>query len=331
MTRCGPRCTPTWWPSEVGGATTSPRAARPADGTGGPVPPSGAALSRQVWHQLRDEHAERAQAVLGGVVQRRRTGRKHPVEDFLFDYYNLRPGQLVAWHPGAGVVLEDPDGEYAGHRFYAHADGLSWADTQQLVARRAGTIEWTGKLLREVSSRPAHLGCFGMHEWAMVYHLQPDQTRHSHLPLRFAPAEVARITEEVGVRCSHFDAFRFFTPDAEPLNRVPGAEGRPTRERQTELDQPGCLHVGMDLYKWAGKLVPATDSSLLLDTFLLARDIRELDMRASAYDLADWGYEPVRVETPQGRADYVRRQRGFSERGAVLRERLLAVVAGLGG
>jgi hypothetical protein len=36
--------------------------------------------------------------------------------------------------------------------------------------------------------------------------------------------------------------------------------------------------------------------------FRLARDVRELDMRASPYDLADLGYPPVRIETPEGRA-----------------------------
>ena len=82
----------------------------------------------------------------------------------------------------------------------------------------------------------------------------------------------------------------------------------------------------MDLYKYAGKLMPLVDSQLLLDTFELARDIRVVDMRASAYDLRAWGYEPVPVETPAGRAEYVRAQRGFSERAEVLRERLLAVV-----
>ena len=55
----------------------------------------------------------------------------------------------------------------------------------------------------------------------------------------------------------------------------------------------------------------------------LARDIRLLDMEAAPYDLADWGVRPVRIETPEGKAEYVRRQRGFADRGAVLRERLL--------
>jgi hypothetical protein len=46
-------------------------------------------------------------------------------------------------------------------------------------------------------------------------------------------------------------------------------------------------------------------------------------MQASPYDLAELGFPPVRVETAEGRAEYVRRQRGFAESGAVLRTRLV--------
>src|SRR5690606_22385177 len=110
----------------------------------------------------------------------------------------------------------------------------------------------------------------------------------------------------------------FFTDDAVPRNRL-----ALTRESQPELEQPGCLHAGMDLYRWAVKLGPLIPGEMLLDAFELARDIRLLDMEAAPYDLADWGVRPVRIETPEGKAEYVRRQRGFADRGAVLRERLL--------
>ena len=120
------------------------------------------------------------------------------------------------------------------------------------------------------------------------------------------------------IRCTHFDAYRFFTPDAAPRNRF-----APTRETQPELEQPGCLHAGMDVYKWAVKLGPLVPGELLLDAFELARDIRYLDMQASPYDMAPWGGEPVRIETPEGKAEYVRRQRAFAERGNALRARIL--------
>ena len=118
--------------------------------------------------------------------------------------------------------------------------------------------------------------------------------------------------------CSHFDAFRFFTPSARPLNTV-----QPAREDRPAFEQPGCLHAGMDLYKHAFRLTPLVCSELVADCFELARDIRVLDMRASPYDLSSLGYPPVRVETPGGKQEYAAAQRDFAARGAPLRQRLI--------
>jgi hypothetical protein len=120
------------------------------------------------------------------------------------------------------------------------------------------------------------------------------------------------------IACSHFDAFRFFTTPARSLNLL-----EPTAEDRPAFEQPACLHAGMDLYKHAFRLAPLLPSELVADCFELARDIRVLDMRASPYDLADLGYEPVRVETPEGKQEYAAAQRRFAERGAPLRQRLI--------
>jgi hypothetical protein len=104
---------------------------------------------------------------------------------------------------------------------------------------------------------------------------------------------------------------------------------QPRRSDQLALEQPGCLHAGMDLYKWAYKLDPYPPSELVADCFELALDIRSLDMRASPYDLAPLGYAPVRIETVAGRARYRREQAEFSERARPLRARLIAVCAEL--
>ena len=79
----------------------------------------------------------------------------------------------------------------------------------------------------------------------------------------------------------------------------------------------------MDLYKWCYKLGPLVNSELLMDSLELAAAARELDMRASPYDLAEYGFEPVAVEEPAGRADYVRRQGLLTERAAPIRAALL--------
>ena len=76
----------------------------------------------------------------------------------------------------------------------------------------------------------------------------------------------------------------------------------------------------------AHKLVPVVPSDLVMDCFDLARDIRALDMRAAPYDLSALGYEPVRIETPDGKAEYVRLQRTYAERGHVLRQHLLSAM-----
>jgi hypothetical protein len=259
-------------------------------------------------------------AWLAPHLTRRRSGVKHPVEDFLFTYYSHRPAQLRRWHPGAGVVLRDADPADFGRDYRAMAAGLT-LDTDRVRARRAESITWIRTLLAATAGRSAHFGCFGLHEWAMVYRQSQDEIRHNAWPLRLSPEATAAVVEERGVRCSHFDAFRFFTAPARPLNLL-----TPTRETQHTLEQPGCLHANMDLYKWAYKLSPLVPSELVADCFALAREIRVLDMRASPYDLADLGYPPVRVETPEGRAEYAAAQRGFAERAAGLRSRLLAAV-----
>lgn len=280
----------------------------------------GTVLSRSEWESRAEAHRARVAPQLARVIERRARGEKHPVEDFLFHYYNLRPSHLEQWHPGVGIVLEDAESRASLPFQRRVARGMT-VDVEAFLAKRGATTREAGRLLAASSAATPRFGCFGMHEWAMVYRLSPGETRHPYLKLRFPPEKVAAIVEEVGCRCSHFDAFRFFTPPAKPLNLL-----TPTRERQAELDQPGCLHVNMDLYKWAGKLLPAVDSELLFDTFLLAREIREVDMAASAYDMRDWGLEPVRVETAEGRAQYAALQRGFAAKAAPLRARLLSVV-----
>ena len=154
----------------------------------------------------------------------------------------------------------------------------------------------------------------------MVYRQTPEQVRHNAYPLRFDAAELARIVEANAICCTHFDAFRFFTSPARPLNRL-----QPTRTDTAQLEQRGCLHANMDLYKWSFKLAPFAPSELIADCFELARDIRELDMRASPYDLRALGFEPIPIETPAGRATYEQRQRAFAARSTPLRARLLSL------
>jgi hypothetical protein len=267
------------------------------------------------WCERQAAHVARVDEWIAPHLERRRRGIAHPVWDFMFDYYNLSPAKLRRWHPGFGVTLAGDVREFVRMRGYIVDETGAQVDPTAIDTR---LVTSTLALLRATASRDASFGCFGRHEWAMVYRLGQDEVRHSSWPLRLSDAEIADVVESAPLRCTHFDAFRFYTDAARPLNVV-----QPTRATQVDLEQPGCLHASMDLYKWAYRTYPVIGSDLLADAFALARDVRAVDMQAAPYDLSDLGFEPIRIETPEGRAEYVAHQRAFAERGQALRARLI--------
>jgi len=285
-------------------------------------------LDESDWTSRARAHQQRVDEFCEPHRRRARVGETHPVWDFLFTYYSLRPRQLRIWHPGFGVELDGA----AAQRYLARSGygrgrhGVTV--TNEHMAARADTVKFIARLLRATAARPARMNCFGMHEWAMVY--RAPAVRHGQVPLRLGAAGTDAVIESMPLRCSHFDAFRFFTEPATRRNTE-----RLTRDSQVATEQPGCVHANMDLYKFAGKLGPLVESDVLMDCLRLAADARSLDMRASPYDLRDYGFEPIAVETPAGRAEYVRAQQSIAERAAPLRailadrcDLLLSVAAG---
>jgi hypothetical protein len=271
-----------------------------------------------VWRAQQRAHRERVARWTEPHRSRRRAGLRHPVLDFLFEFYSYRPGRLERWHPGPGVILLGDTAEFLRWPGYRRVAAGVRFDPAALPAERRATGEFVRRLLRATAARPAQLGCFGLHEWAMVY--RETTPRHRQVPLRLGAAGTNAVVESMRLRCTHYDAFRFFTPAARPRNAT-----APTRAGQVDTEQPGCLHATMDLYKWAYKLAPATPAELVADCFELAVEVRELDMRASPYDLTELGYPPVPIETAAGRAEYTRLQAEFAHRAVPLRERLIEV------
>lgn len=281
-------------------------------------------LAESDWRARAAAHDARVRVWTDPHQARASRGEKHPVYDFLFHYYAFRPAWLRRWHPGPDIALT---GESA-------REFLRWSEYRAIVLpgdtpavalgplteKRRTYVVWLRELLRAMQARPAFFGCYGLHEWAMVYSQTPEEIRHNSLPLRFPPDEIARVVESSPITCSHFDAFRFFTVPARPLNRL-----SPTRETIPQLEQRGCLHANMDLYKWSSKLAPFAPSELVADCFALAWDIREVDMRASPYDVRPLGLASIPVETAAGRADYEALQRTFTARADLLRTQLIAL------
>ncbi|USR78854.1 hypothetical protein [Arcanobacterium pinnipediorum] len=312
-------------------------------------------LSPEIWWPRAQRHFDAAQLRSRGRVERRQRGEKNALEDFLWEYYPMRPGRLAVWHPGfaddgepyallkppvspgntepkpwnpTSSTLEDP------LAWWLHHASLPWHEVHhtdegeivvvknEFVEHRSHGIEHLSRLNEILLHREATFGCLGWHEWAMVY--RADETRHA-LPLRLGAEETNRLVEHAHIRCTHFDAFRFFMPDAVALNRV-----QPTYETVFENEQPGCIHVSMDLLRACIQLGPIVPGELLIDAFDLAMRARTIDMAASPYDCSKLGLEPICIETAAGKGEYIERQRELTRLARPLREQLLAILRPLG-
>jgi hypothetical protein len=259
--------------------------------------------------------AEQAEA----FVQRRSAGEKHPVWDFLFTYYSFSPGKLMTWCPGLAEAVDsqkDPGRDGGGERKI-----WEWPVLTGRVRREAA---WVAQLCANIVARPARFACHGLHEWAMVYRQSAEHVRHSGYELRMTPEELAAFVESQSICCTHYDAFRFYTPEARPLNTFD-----PRFETRLEMEQGGCLHANMDLYKWAYKLWPWIGSDLVADAFEVALFGRAMDMRASPYELTALGFPPIQIETEEGRAEYRRCQQELAERAEPVRKKLESAAAAL--
>ena len=286
-------------------------------------------LAADDWREMARVHRDRAVRHTGPARRRKDCGIPHPIEDFLFQYYPFPLSLLENWQPGVGVALECPEaaegaalpGEVSFHpRHYVRDGGVISLQPGLMTEKERGRLSWIRDLLAATASRPPLFSCHGLHEWAMVY--GGAEVRHEKVTsLRLPQAEVDALVESRPICCSHHDAFRFFAPGARPFNRL-----QPSLESRLLHEQPGCVHANMDLYKWCAKAMPWAGSDLLLDCFELAVELRALDMRASPYDLAAWGCDPVRIETPEGRRVYEAEQKRLSFQAMQLRSRLIGKV-----
>ena len=286
-------------------------------------------LKYEDWSKQAVSHRQLVQQWTQPFRKRRDERKVHPVYDFLFIYYKFPPTLLEAWHPGLELTVECPKEadpallENFSDRFYSKEGDTRYLDLGKLDGKARKRLKWSLDLCVAVHDRLPNYGCFGMHEWAMVYHGGRDGTiRHEKsYPLRLSREEIDAVVDSRPISCTHFDAVRFFSRDALPLNRV-----QPSLEGRIENEQAGCLHTNMDLYKWAANAMPWVGSSLLLECFQLALAARELDMCASPYDLTNLGYGSIRIETAEGRLEYERQQRELSEAARSLRQRLITAL-----
>lgn len=283
-------------------------------------------VPERIWSRWEADHVGAVDRLTRDHLERRRRGEPHPVVDFLFTYYRTSVATVRRWHPGPALLLEDAHhtarADWRHYRRESVGDRTGLVVDADSVIHRARTRIRRGRtIVAATVDRTGATGCFGLHEWAMLYGAGPDDVRHGSAPLRLSRARIDEVVENSRLRCTHFDAFRFFTPAAEPRN-----ETRLSREGQQHAEQPACLHSGMDLYSWVAAMEAGAPGELLLDSLVAAFEAREVDMRSSPYDLSAWGLDPLPVESPAGRAEFVAFQREWIRRTNRLRRRYLRAV-----
>jgi len=277
-------------------------------------------LPRESWKALQRKHQNIVEPWISPRLERRSHHLKHPVDDFLFEYYPISPARIRAWHPGSGVSLVADEDDVADFPQASYTyDGSTISLNHTWVTDQSARFRSILELLKSTHERPAKNGCFGLHEWAMV--VGDDAVRHTDWQLRLTDQEIRATINEVGLRCTHFDAFRFFTDEARPKNPL-----QLVRADQVSMEQPGCLHANMDLHKYASAMAPLIGSEIARACFALARDIRTVDMQVAPYELSGLGITPIRVETTEGRIEFATRQQEFTQRANDLRLSLITLL-----
>lgn len=279
-------------------------------------------MTTSTWQQRAEAHHKELSPITSAYRDRKARGQLHPVHDFLFSYYPYTAGKLEQWHPPIGEILP-LQGSFPDHfrqKHYYLDKSSATLDPTVLREKDLARLRFSRQLLELTHNRAPNFGCYGLHEWAMVY--QSKDVRHGErAPLRLSTTEIKDFVDSQTLACSHFDAVRFFTPAAAPRNRL-----QPTLDTRKDYEQPGCIHANMDLYKWSFKAMPWVGSDILRKTFFLANDLRELDMRASPYDLSSYGYSPITIETSAGRAEYVKIQQTLAKQATRLRAEVIGAL-----
>ncbi len=281
-------------------------------------------ISTKTWKERLQRHEALVAPYTDAFLTRRSLHQKHPVYDFLFTYYTFSPLKLKQWVPSfeekleMNIKIRECYPWFESDLFSFDGNSLS-QNTLKLHENILSLNSFIKNLCHNILKQPPRFNCFGLHEWAMVYKLPKEAIRHQDYLLRISHKELDDFVESQTICCSHYDAYRFFTKEAKPLNIL-----NPLIKTRLTMEQGGCLHDNMDLYKWSYKLMPWIGSDFIAKAFLLAVEGRELDMRASPYDLKQEGFPPICIETEEGRKEYRKEQQNLAEKAQILRQELLS-------
>ena len=274
-------------------------------------------LKRSEWRSRADAHRRRVRDLLGGMFYDRKVHDRHPIYNFLFNYYRFRPHRTIErYSAGLDFAVEscsssDDESLYLpSSKYLSVKDGCIEMDPVKSLNEKSVTrIRNLCTLLEKVQRRPPNFSCFGVHEFAMLHSGTRRSLFQKGLKLRMSQREIDNVVERAPIRCTHFDATWHFPKSALKSCRI-----KTSPDLRTKNEQAGCIHTNLDLFKFSLRLWPFASSELVADALELAIRARELDMRASPYDLSsisdftelgrDFDLTPVLIETESGRAEF---------------------------
>ena len=106
-------------------------------------------LPEPEWRARQQAHRARVRPWTEAYRARAARGERHPVHDFLWEYYSLRPAQLERWHPGFGVVLAGDGAAAVRDRpGYGETDEGIGCTLEACVANRVAAVRWSSPAVR---------------------------------------------------------------------------------------------------------------------------------------------------------------------------------------
>ena len=175
------------------------------------------------WKALLSLQRQRVDKLLPTALT---SDENHPIYNFFSTYYRHLPSALRTYSPGIGVMVSTESADdykvdlpKKGRVAYNDSCVIFDPRSAKFNENQINTLKKTLRVLEATSMRPPNFHCYNLHEWAMLYSKSKPFVTQS-LPLRKSLSNkiIREVVETLGPTCTHYDAFRFFSEDAKPLN-----------------------------------------------------------------------------------------------------------------
>jgi hypothetical protein len=140
-------------------------------------------LSIEAWTSRAKKHDALIHPITDAFLKRRGLGQTHAVHDFLFTYYSCSPLKLKQWVPSFEEELEMTDSirqdySWLTDYWFSLNEGMLSLRKERIHKSARAQARFIADLCANISQRAPRFGCYGLHEWAMVYKESAEALRH---------------------------------------------------------------------------------------------------------------------------------------------------------